>query len=98
MLQDADDARLLPSTSSVDSLDDRRRSSEGTSSSSVGCLGAVQEGFAEGIVSLKEAAVYIVQRENRCDWTEFQVGIDALHVGLYISKSARIKCSLGHCA
>lgn len=44
---------------------ERKSSSEGTSTSTAGCLGLVQEGFAEGIVSLKEAAVYISLKDNR---------------------------------
>ena len=51
---------------SADSVMERRNSSEGSSTSTAGCLGLIQEGFAEGIVSLKEAAVYISQRSNRC--------------------------------
>lgn len=44
-------------------MERKSSSSEGTST---GCLGLVQEGFAEGIVSLKEAAVYISLKDNRC--------------------------------
>ncbi|KAL3137427.1 hypothetical protein ABBQ32_006948 [Trebouxia sp. C0010 RCD-2024] len=55
----------LVSSASAQSLLERKNSSEGTSSSTAGCLGLVQEGFAEGIVSLKEAAAYISQRDNR---------------------------------
>ena len=53
-------------SASADSVTERKNSSEGSSTSTAGCLGLVQEGFAEGIVSLKEAAVYISQRDNRC--------------------------------
>jgi len=60
-------SRLLQRFESADSTEDRLASSKGASSSTTGCLSVVQEGFTEGIVSLKEAAVYISKRENRCD-------------------------------
>ena len=70
VLQDADQehTQLLSTSASASpgSEMERKNSSEGSSSSTAGCLGLVQEGFAEGIVSLKEAAVYISQRDNRC--------------------------------
>ena len=52
--------------STLVSVTERKNSSEGSSTSTAGCLGLVQEGFADGIVSLKEAAVYISQTDNRC--------------------------------
>lgn len=64
---------LLVSSASAQSLMERKNSSEGTSSSTAGCLGLVQEGFAEGIVSLKEAAAYISQRDNRSVWMQQQL-------------------------
>jgi len=60
-------SRLLQRFESADSSEDRLASSKGASSSTTGCLSVVKEGFTEGIVSLKEAAVYISKRENRCD-------------------------------
>lgn len=67
MLQDSEaGSRLLQRSQSADSTEDRLASSKGASSSTTGCFSVVQEGFTEGIVSLKEAAVYISRRENRC--------------------------------
>ena len=68
LVQDVDEAEqsLLSSTGSTVAVDERRLSSEGTSSSTAGCLALLQEGFAEGIVSLKEAAAYISQKDHRC--------------------------------
>ncbi len=68
MRQDSEaGSRLLQRFESADSTEeDRLASSKGASSSTTGCLVVVQEGFTEGIVSLKEAAVYISKRENRC--------------------------------
>lgn len=71
MRQDCEaSSRLLQrfeSAESADSTEDRLASSKGASSSTTGCFSVVKEGFTEGIVSLKEAAVYISKRENRCD-------------------------------
>lgn len=68
MRQDSEaDSRLLQRSESAGSTDDRLASSKGASSSTTGCFSVLQEGFTEGIVSLKEAAVYISKRENRCD-------------------------------
>lgn len=67
MRQDSEaGSRLLQRSESADSTEDRLAVSKGASSSTTGCLVVVQEGFTEGIVSLKEAAVYISKRENRC--------------------------------
>lgn len=67
LVQDVDEAQhsLLSSTGSTDAVDERRLSCEGTSSSTAGCLTLLQEGFAEGIVSIKEAAAYISQKDHR---------------------------------
>lgn len=69
---DQERTALASASASAESLLERKNSSTGTSSSAVGCLGLVQEGFAEGIVSLKEAAAYISQRNNRCVWRQQQ--------------------------
>ena len=58
-------SRLLQQDSSVSSTDERLSSSKEASSSSSGFYAVLQEGFTEGVVSIKEAAVYISQRENR---------------------------------
>ncbi|DBB14556.1 TPA: hypothetical protein ACH3X3_004830 [Trebouxia sp. C0006] len=58
-------SRLLQRSESADSTEDRLAVSKGASSSTTGCFSVVQECFTEGMVSLKEAAVYISKRENR---------------------------------
>ena len=62
---DEDRQRLLSSSASSGAAEERRKSAAGASSSRAGCLGVVQEGFAEGVISLKEAAAYISRSQNR---------------------------------
>ena len=75
MMQESDEAgsRLLQHSASSASIDERLTSSKGASSSSAGCLSVLQEGFTEGIVSIKEAAVYISQKKNRYNDVNFRL-------------------------
>ena len=68
MLQEHSEAgnRLLPHSDSAESMDERLSSCKEASSRASSCWGVVQEGFTEGIVSVKEAAVYISKKDNRC--------------------------------
>ena len=65
--QGSDEAgsRLSQHDEASNSMDERLSSSKQASSSATGFSAMLQEGFTEGVVSVKEAAVYISKRENR---------------------------------
>ena len=75
-------SRLLQRFESADSTEDRLASSRDASSSTTGCFSVVKEGFTEGIMSLKEAAVYISKRENKCDAVKC-ADVDGVGLTLY---------------
>ena len=62
---DAAGSRLSQHDSSSDSMDQRLLSSKQASSSATGFSAMLREGFTQGVVSVKEAAVYISKKENR---------------------------------
>ena len=55
----------MPLDGSEEDVAERAASAEGASTSKSALALILQDGFAEGIISVKEALVYILRRDNR---------------------------------